>query len=582
MWLSLTLGLLVLSIVDYSRRLYKNIRIAQRSKLPYIVLPFSIGVIPAILFQTRWFPYIVDNVLPAWLGDNIRDVLPNLRWVLKDRQVKRYGTVYLVVTPGVVLCNVSDAGVVVQITHTRGGWPKPVWQYQPVELYGPNVVTADEHHWTRHRRRTTTIFNEKNDELVWNESIRLVKGMIEQWQSENASRDLIVRTTRDDIPKLTLNIFCAAGFGVRMPFKVVADDSAETDGPYGIFQDTPTPPQGFDFTFRAVTDYMSFNISTVILANFMIPKWVPRGLLPFLKPDFAAHRDLKRYLERLISIAESEDSLSKSNLIQGMLRDRSTSAEGSLSDQEIISNGHIFIVAGHETTATTLRYALLLLAMHQEAQDWAYRGIQEAIKDEPADVEEWDQARVYPKLMTPLCVMLETMRLYPPVVTVPKWTGNMARTVRHQGRDIFLEQGVNLNINMNGLHYLEEYWGPDVREFSPQRWDAGNKESYLARNEDLPGVIAPGLEYPTIHKPVRGAYIPFSDGVRACLGKKFAQIEVVICLTIILRRYRIELVQKGAEGLQQAKRVLEESASVIALAMDHDVPLVFRERTESQ
>ncbi|KAL2835396.1 cytochrome P450 monooxygenase [Aspergillus pseudoustus] len=581
MWLSLTLGLLVLYTVDYSRKLYKNIRIAQRSKLPYFVVPFSMGIIPAILFQTRWFPYIVDNVLPAWLGDNLKDVIPNSRWVLKDRQVKRYGAVYLVVTPGVVLCNVSDAGVVAQITHTRGGWPKPVWQYQPVELYGPNVVTADEHHWARHRRRTAIIFNEKNDELVWKESIRLANSMIEEWQSVNVTRDLVVETTRDDIPKLTLNIFSAAGFGVRIPFKIVADDS-ETDGPYGIFQDTRTPPQGFDFTFRAVANYMSCNISTVILANFMMPKWVPRGLLPFLKQDFAAHRDLRSYIERLLSIAETEDSLANSNLIQGMLRDRATSAEGSFTDQEIISNGHIFIVAGHETTATTIRYALLLLALNPDAQEWVYQGIKEATKDEPADIDAWDQASVYPKLITPLCAMLETMRLFPPVVTVPKWTGNAARNIHYQGRDVFIEQGINLNLNLNGLHYLEEYWGLDVKEFSPQRWDVRNEKSYLARNADLPGVNAPGLEYPTIHKPVRGAYIPFSDGVRACLGKKFAQIEVVIALTVILRKYRIELAQKGAEGRKRAERALGDSVTVVALAMSHDVPLVFRERHACQ
>jgi cytochrome P450 len=174
------------------------------------------------------------------------------------------------------------------------------------------------------------------------------------------------------------------------------------------------------------------------------------------------------------------------------------------------------------------------------------------------------------------------MRLYPPVVTVPKWTGNEVRSIHYQDRDAPLGQGVNINLNMNGLHYSEEYWGPDVQRFSPQRWDARNKESYLARNADLTGLNSPGLEYSTIHKPVRGAYIPFSDGVRACLGKKFAQVEVVIALTVILRQYRIELAQKGEKGRKQAERALEDSASMIALAMNQDVPLVFRERGESQ
>ncbi|KAL2788298.1 cytochrome P450 [Aspergillus keveii] len=582
MWLSLTLGLLFLCIADYSRQLYKNIRIAQRTKLPYIVAPISIGIIQVMLFQTRWFPYLVDNVLPAWLRDNLRDVLSTSRWALKNRQVRKYGKVYLVVTPRVVMCNVSDAGVVVQVTHARGGWPKPIWQYQVVELYGLNVITSEGHHWARHRRRTATIFNEKNDALVWKESIRLVQEMLEEWKTANVSRDLLVQSTRDDVPKFALNVFSAAGFGVRMPSKPVADSSAEVNGPYGIFQDTPTPPQGFDFTFRGVVRYMSSNISTVILAIFILPKWAPRVLFPFLRRGFSAHRDLRKYLERLLSIAETEDSPTSSGLLQGMIRDRSTSTEGSLSDQEIISNGHIFTIAGHETTATTMRYALLLLALHQDVQEWVWQGIVEATRDEPTDVAAWDEERVYPKLVTPLCVMLETMRLYPPVVMVPKWTGNVARSIHYQDRDVPLEQGVNLNLNMNGLHYSEEYWGPDVQRFSPQRWDARNKKSYLARNAHLTGLNSAGLEYSTIHKPVRGAYIPFSDGVRACLGKKFAQVEVVIALTVILRQYRIELAQKGEQGRKQAERALEDSASMIALSMNQDVPLVFRERGQSQ
>jgi hypothetical protein len=230
--------------------------------------------------------------------------------------------------------------------------------------------------------------------------------MLEEWKTANVSRDLLVQSTRDDVPKFALNVFSAAGFGVRMPSKPVADSSAEVNGPYWIFQDTPTPPQGFDFTFRGVVRYMSSNISTVILAIFILPKWAPRVLFPFLRRGFSAHRDLRKYLERLLSIAETEDSPTSSGLLQGMIRDRSTSTEGSLSDQEIISNGHIFTIAGHETTATTMRYALLLLALHQDVQEWVWQGIVEATRDEPTDVAAWDEERVYPKLVTPLCVMV--------------------------------------------------------------------------------------------------------------------------------------------------------------------------------
>ncbi|KAL2823486.1 cytochrome P450 [Aspergillus cavernicola] len=586
MWLLLILTLLSLYILNCTRQIYTNIVVARRTNLSYFVAPFSYGIIPTLLYNTTWFPYIINTWLPPGLADNLNDVVANYRWRTKDRQVKRYGGVYLVVTPKRVMCNVADAGVVSQIMNNRGGFSKPVWQYKIIELYGPNIVICEDAQWARHRRQVTNIFNEKSNDLVWKESIRLANGMIEHWKESSlvdASHRLVVETIRDDILKFALNVFSGAGFGVRMPFKVVAKDSVEAKGPYGIFQDTITPSEGFDFTFRSVTAYMNVKLNTVVFANRFIPKWVPRVLLPFLKRDFAAHRDLLGYLERLISIAEAENSATASNLIQGMLRNRKRSdmplsKETCLSDLEIISNAHIFTIAGHETTATTLRYALLLMAIHQEIQEWVYQGINEATKDEPADVTGWDYARVYPKLITPLCVMLETMRLYPPAVTIPKWTGDSSSTVHYQGKEVLLDKGVNVNLNMNALHYSEEYWGPDASNFDPRRWDAKNEKSFLANNGDLPGLNGPGLEYSTIHKPVRGAYLPFSDGTRACVGKKFAQVEFIVTFAVLLRRYRVELPQGGDEGRKNAQRALDESFSVVALVMRDNLPLAFRER----
>lgn len=170
------------------------------------------------------------------------------------------------------------------------------------------------------------------------------------------------------------------------------------------------------------------------------------------------------------------------------------------------------------------------------------------------------------------------MRLYPPVITIPKCTGDSPSVIHYDGKDHVLEPGTYINLNTNGLHYSEEYWGDDVTLFRPQRWDARNKDSFLARNDDLPGLAGPGLEYPTIHKPYRGAYIPFSDGFRACLGKKFSQVEFVAALTTVLQQYRIELADNSEKGRMNAERVLNQSTAIITLAMREEVPLLFRRR----
>lgn len=246
--------------------------------------------------------------------------------------------------------------------------------------------------------------------------------MIEHWHDCTPRADasdgaMVVRSSREDILKFSLNIFSSAGFGVHMPFKPVTQDVATA--PDDIFKDAVTPPAGFDFTFRAVVAYMDAHLRGIVAANMLVPAWMPRALVPFLKRKFAARRDLGAYLQKLIDrgqAAHVDDREGKSDLMQGMLtaRDYARNAgpaetganDKGFSDSEVVGNAYIFTVAGHETVATTLRYALLLLALHQDAQDWLYKGIVEATQGASSDPASWDYLDMFPKLVTPLCVMV--------------------------------------------------------------------------------------------------------------------------------------------------------------------------------
>ncbi|PWY77047.1 cytochrome P450 monooxygenase [Aspergillus heteromorphus CBS 117.55] len=583
-WYTVVVGLVGLVVLDYAWGLAKHIRVARRSGLPYVIALDQPNILFMVLFGTTLLPYMI-SWLPPWLADIMNDNLGSFRWRVKNRQTKRYGGVYLNVSPHGIRCSVGDAAVVSQIVNARHDFPKPVFQYRILDMYGPNIVTCEDKEWSHHRRHTATTFHEKNNDLVWRESIRQAREMADYWQETYPvniphGSGFTIQETREDLHKLTLNVISSAGFGVDMPFKPIPQDSLKSTE--DIFKDSPTPPAGFDFTFRSVVSYMNVKIATMALANKILPTWVPRVLLPFLKDDFAAYRDLDQYLQKLISVNKSgvTGTETASNLIEGMLLSRrpDDAKDPGLTDREVISNMHIFTIAGHETTATTSRFALLLLALDQDVQDWVYNGIVEATKNEPSDVKDWDYERIFPKLVTPLCVMLETMRLYPPVITVPKWTGETPSTIHYRGKDYVLEPHVKVSLNAGSLHYSEEYWGRDAALFQPQRWDVCNHESFLAQNADMPGLAGPGLEYPTIHKPVRGAYLPFSDGFRACLGKKFAQVELVAALAVLLRDYRVELADNSEEGRGNACRILDKSTSVLTLAMRESVPLLFRKR----
>jgi hypothetical protein len=107
--------------------LLRNRTLARKTNLPYILFPVYEANLPYILlFETRWFPYVLDNWLPETWADLIRDGVFRGRWSIKDRLAKRYGGVYLTVTPGGISCHVGDAGVVEQVCRDRHGFEKPV------------------------------------------------------------------------------------------------------------------------------------------------------------------------------------------------------------------------------------------------------------------------------------------------------------------------------------------------------------------------------------------------------------------------------------------------------------------------
>lgn len=147
-----------------------------------------------------------------------------------------------------------------------------------------------------------------------------------------------------------------------------------------------------------------------------------------------------------------------------------------------------------------------------------------------------------------------------------------------------------------GLHFCSSYWGPDVDVYDPSRWDPNNTKSFLQKYNDTStyntteastAKEVKGSKEPVLLKPLRGAWIPFSDGIRACLGKKFAQVEFVAVLTVLLRRHRVELLkmaqQNGPlETDEQAKRRVEKivfgALNRTGLTISETFGVVFKQR----
>lgn len=121
-------------LAAYAARLafcfHRNRTVARKTGLPYVLFPVPVQSIAyTIAFETRFVPYVVNTWLPHGLADYINGSVYKCRWTVKDRLSKKYGSVYLLVTPAKLTCHVSDASVISQIYAARRNFPKPVESY---------------------------------------------------------------------------------------------------------------------------------------------------------------------------------------------------------------------------------------------------------------------------------------------------------------------------------------------------------------------------------------------------------------------------------------------------------------------
>jgi cytochrome P450 len=170
---------------------------------------------------------------------------------------------------------------------------------------------------------------------------------------------------------------------------------------------------------------------------------------------------------------------------------------------EMVDQVVIFFLAGHETSAAALSWALYLVALYP---DWQDRLAQEAANFSGAfaDLSGLRQTRD---------VFRETLRLYP---SVPM----MVREATRQGsfRNRTVNAGAQIVLSPWHLHRHERFWdNPDG--FDPDRWDTENGK-----------------------RCARDAYMPFSAGPRICPGAGFALIEGTVLLANLLRAYRFDIV----------------------------------------
>ena len=239
-----------------------------------------------------------------------------------------------------------------------------------------------------------------------------------------------------------------------------------------------------------------------------------------------------------------------------------------LTDQEILGNAFIFILAGHETTANSIHFCLVLLAMNVAAQRHLQADLDEIFHGRPVSESEYEE--VIPKLFGSMAgaVLNEELRVLAPVIVVPKSTPkDNPQSLEVGGKTCTVPADCYITLATTAVHRNPKVWptGPpanpnkpthllsnldnDLEEFKPERWILSSDAKHTASmpNQDTDpeasnlGVNTAADTSAALYRPPKGAYIPFSEGYRSCIGRRFAQVEVLAVLALIFSQYSVEL-----------------------------------------
>ncbi len=257
------------------------------------------------------------------------------------------------------------------------------------------------------------------------------------------------------------------------------------------------------------------------VAEFMVtppPTWVPYKLIEQLqRVPFGPMRKVQNgidALDRILygMIAERRANPGDRGDLLSMLlaaEDTEEAAAGGdtrMSDKQVRDECLTVLLAGHETTANSLSFALWLLAKHPAVQEEGHREAASVLGDRVASAAD------YPNLKYAYMIFAEAMRLYPTVWVLGRSSG--PEPYEFHGFEI--EPGAMLLAPQIVLHQDPRFWD-EPKRFNPSRFANEGRSS----------------------RP-KFAYFPFGGGSRQCIGEGLAWMEGVLVLATILRDWKLD------------------------------------------
>lgn len=257
---------------------------------------------------------------------------------------------------------------------------------------------------------------------------------------------------------------------------------------------------GLDLDEHADSVGASLRVALEYIANrsmkpMAVPRWLPT---PARRRARAASAELRRIAGKILQACRVDPDRD-APLVRALMAAIDPATGQPLTDDEIRDELIVFMLAGHDTTATALAYSLWALGRHRDIQDKVRAEVSRIGGREltPADLTA---------LRYTVQVLHESLRLCPPGAATARIALRDTEVGGHR-----VEAGTMLVVGIYALHRDPALWHRPL-DFDPDRFDP---------------VYSEGRE--------RWQYLPFGAGPRSCIGDHFAMLEATLALATIVR-----------------------------------------------
>lgn len=342
-------------------------------------------------------------------------------------------------------------------------------------VVGNGLVTSEGESWVRQRKLAQTAFERARLNRLSTPMTDTTAEVLEQWRGKAARGETV--EIQSEMMHLILAILTRTLFGVDMSGEAAAVEKSVA------------------VQAKHLNDRLNSPVD--------IPENAP---LPSQRRFLAARSTLNRLVDGII--ADRKRSLDEGDdLLSILLQARDEETGEQISDVQARDEIKTLLIAGHETTATTLGWTFYLLSKHPEVYDRLRDEVDEVLGGRTPTYED------VPNLRYTTMILYESLRLYPPL-----WIVTRMPLEDDEIGGYHVPAGTSILISSFVTHRHAGFW-ENPEGFEPERF---TPEAMKARH--------------------RYAYIPFGGGPRGCIGFPFAMMEMPLVLAQVIQHFRLTLV----------------------------------------